>query len=202
MRTKLAVAALSLLLVASSPAFAVFINFDNEPANNSLATPDFLTSDPGINPPLDGRFATCYPASDVGLGSLAAPGLDNDFFVFRIPAGCVVTAIVTPLSPTFTNPTIVLQGGNTAGPFANGGGGGGNWINNLGGPPSNGGAIQFIANPGPDGLTVFNVADGAFVNPNIPPQVGNYALTISVVPEPASLALLAAGALALIRRRR
>jgi hypothetical protein len=188
--TLTALAVLAIVMLASGVARAEFVGFDNEPFNNNPATPDLLTSDAGINPPLDGRFGACRPAADVGIGYLSQG--DVDYFYHILPDGCPVTAVLTPLSPTFTNPAASLEGGNSFGPIAGSLPGG---VNNWFGPASAGAAIQFIATPMPDGWTEYRVTSPTIVE-------GFYALTISVVPEPATLALLLAGGLAMARRRR
>jgi hypothetical protein len=189
MRTKLL--ALTLVFVAATAARAEFVGFDQEPLNNNLPGEALFSDIPIVN----ARMAACLPSSDVGIGTLAAPqgGIEFDFYTISVPAGCIVTAILTPIDPPFANPALEIQGGHTGGPLAGGAPGS---PNDLFGAPTVGAAIQFIAAPLADGLTVIAVSN------QLTGAQGTYALTISVVPEPSTLALLGLGALALIRRRK
>ena len=198
--------AVLVLFASAGVAQAEWIPFDVAP-NNVLPGPA-LVSDIGQ---VNARFPTCGVASDVGLGSLAAGGADVDFYSVSLPAGCIVTAITTPFSTPFSNPDTTL------GAFAPGGGlpiivNDDDSTTNVPLPnqPNRGSAIRFITSVG--GLYSFVVSGfsdglGADVFDGLVGgvghgEVGNYALTISVFPEPGTIALLASGLLLIARRRR
>jgi hypothetical protein len=198
------------LLAAATAANAAWIAMDSEPNNTPPGSP--LVSDIPI---VNARFAACDLAADVGFGSLAVGGSDVDYYNIFLPADCVVTAITTPLSPTFTAPDTTL------GAFGPGGGllaVDDDSANGFGGPVVRGSAVQFVTPvagvyvfavsgffdglPGFDGSPLFDGFTGADKGGLTPHgEVGNYLFTVSV-PEPATIGLLAAGLMVLARRRR
>jgi len=202
----------AIVLLVGSAAQAEWIPFDVE-ANNTPATANPLISDIAI---VNARFAACSPASDIGLGSLAAGGADVNWYKIDLPGGCIVTAITTPYEEA---PGTLAVPDTTLGAFGPGG-----FIvsdddagSDLGGiNPGNarGSAIRFITTvPGTYFFAVSGFNDGVsgidpvlfdgLASDGFPHgEVGRYALTISVFPEPSTLVLLGLGGLALIRRRK
>ncbi len=176
-----AIASILVLTLAGS-AFGAF--FESEP-NDTIATADDLT------------YIPCNLNADVGLGRLV-PG-DRDHYAVFLPSGCILTAITTPLSTLpadFATPDTLLAvlnpvGGlivenDDAGSDAVGGG--------LVGPVR-GSAIRYM-NTGPDAVYYLRVR-GFLDN-----QTGDYALTLSLIPEPATMGLLLGGLALLARKRR
>jgi hypothetical protein len=203
MRIKSLVAGFALLAVAAT-ANAAWITMDSEPNNGPLGSP--LVSDIPI---VNARFAACDLAADVGFASLSH-GADVDYFNIFLPGDCIVTAITTPVSPTFTGPDTTMAAFTGGGALlaldddsANG----------FAGGIGRGSAVQFVTPAA--GVYVFAVSgffdglpgDGTapfdgFVAPGVGHgEVGNYLLTVSV-PEPATIGLLAAGLMVLARRRK
>lgn len=175
--------AVAILAIASN-AFAVFN--ESEPNDTTgTADPIALTCNP--------------PSADIGFGELTAAGAPGqDIYSVFIPSGCILTAITTPYSVNFSVPDTLLAvldpGGaliienDDAGTDGVGGGGVG---------PVRGSAVRY-QNTGP-GATYFLRVRGFVGGPQ--PGVGNYALTVSMFPEPATIGLLLGG-LALAARRR
>ncbi|MEK6644598.1 MAG: PEP-CTERM sorting domain-containing protein [Planctomycetota bacterium] len=195
-----------LVLASASVARAEFVLFDS-PGNNGIATADPLVSDIGI---VNARLAGCSASSDIGIGSLAAGGGDVDYYSISLPAGCWVTGITTPVDPAFFTPDTTFAAYDNAG----------NEIvwNDDAGTNSSGNAfggsawrfettysgIYYVAVSGyADGVlnaTPMDGLDDFTGGPHV--EQGTYGLTISVFPEPSSLALIGLGAVALLRRRK
>jgi hypothetical protein len=174
--------AVAIALVSSSSAFAGFFEVEG---NNTAATANPLP------------LTSCFQA-DVGLASLAAGGGDLDYYSVVVPTNCYLTAITTPLSAYPSSPDTVMDlrtaadvniltndDDSTTNSAVPGGSAGTN----------RGSAIRLF-NSGP--AAVFLLRVRGFDNT----VTGNYALTVSLVPEPSTLALLGLGAVALIRRRK
>lgn len=189
MRITALITALVLLVVA--PANAIFVGFDTG-ANNTIAG-----ANPLVSSNADWNAGNCNVSADVGLGSLAAG--DVDVFSVVLPAGCVLTAITTPLSPFGTTPDTLLRITKAAGVTLVANDDAGSDGNSAG--PVRGSAVRYLAD---ESVTYYiwvsGFPDFGWTGSHV--EAGNYALTVSVVPEPATLALLAGGALCLLRRRR
>lgn len=204
MRVKSIIA--TLVLVSASIAQAEYVPFDVEP-NNNIPSANALVSDIGI---VNFRFATCSRASEIGIGSLAAGGGDVDYYTVSLPAGCYLTVITTPAEPAFVSPDTTLQlldaGGvellwnDDAGSNSSGNTFGGSALRHE----TTYSGIYYIAVSGyADGVTSSAPMDGLDDFTGGPhAEQGQYGLTISVFPEPSSLALIGLGAVALLRRRK
>ena len=182
--------------MTATSANAVFVCFDTVP-NNTQATAQPLVSNTA-----DWNSASCRLSADVGMGSLAAPagGVgDVDYFSLVLPAGCIVTAITTPLSPFSSAPDTLLGGLDAAlAPYG---------TNDDAGTDSNGAgtrrgsAIRFLTTAaGTHYMRVTGFNDTGFAGQHS--QAGDYLLTISVTPEPATLGLLLGGLVFFARRRK
>ena len=177
--------AVAIALVASTSAFGAFA--ESEP-NNTAATADPIVLPGG-----------CL-AADVGLATLAVGGGDVDYYSVVVPQGCILTAITTPMDVYPADPDTILaimspadalileNDDATTSNNANNGGSAG---------VGRGSAIRFLNNGATN--TYFLRVRGFDATAG---SQGQYALTVSLVPEPTTLALLSIGALALIRRRK
>lgn len=185
--------AMALALLVAAPAFGGFFEVEG---NNTPATAQFI--------PLP-----CNASADVGIASLAAGGGDIDYYAVFVPAGCVLTAITTPignLPGNFASPDTLL------GIFTSVGGliednddAGGDAVDGSVVGPVRGSAVRYHVSSGSGlgGIYLLGVSgypDFAFGGNH--PEAGQYLLTLSLVPEPSTLALLGLGALSLIRRRK
>ncbi len=173
MNKTLIVAALATLSAAAN---AIIV--ETEP-NNSIATADVIT--PGV-----------IPYSDTGDIRLTAG--DVDYFSLGLPSSVALSVIATPLAGSFTIPDTYLglfdaQGNVLA-------------LNDDAGPGTGSLLMYEITAPGTYYIGVTGTGDDLWQGNHT--QAGNYQLTVSVspVPEPASMAALGLGALGLIRRRR
>lgn len=186
----------AVVLMAATSANAVFVGFDGA-GNNTQATAQVLVSNTA-----DWNDAGCALSADVGIGSLAAGG-DVDFYKLMIPNGCVLTAITTPLSGFPSSPDTLLGVWDGAG-FVNGSddaGGDGD----SGGPvgPTRGSAIRYNNNSGVAQMVWLSVSgfpDFGWTGAH--GEVGDYLLTVSLTPEPATLGLLLGGLVFFARRRK
>lgn len=169
---------ISSLAVLSAMSQAVM--FESEP-NDTIATADMiLRGGPG-------------PMSEVAIASLAVGPGDVDFYAIRLEAGETLTAITTPLDgATFTTPDTIMALFDSSGEIR---------FNDDAG---NGFGSAFRHNITTTGLYWIGVSgfgDRDFTGGDHL-EAGNYTLTVSVVPEPATMTALALGAAALLRRRR
>jgi hypothetical protein len=175
---------LAIGLAVAAPSFALF--YEWEP-NESAATASLIHRDMG-------RWV------DVGFAALNN-GADRDWFHIRMFAGEDITAITTPrgnndLSSPDTIMALIGPNGTTILAANDDAGGLGSAvrfrITQTG--------IYFIA------ITGFGAGDplniNTYTNNSSHGQTGNYALTVSAVPEPATMAVFGLGLAAFAARRR
>lgn len=164
-----------IILAASGMAHAVF--FDLEP-NNTVLTAQALNRPAGV-------------FSDVGLMSLTAG--DVDVISVQLFAGETFTAVATPTDNTqYTDPDTRMA---LIGP------GGGIVQENDDSGPGFGSLVQFfVVIPGTYHVVVSGFSDFNYNGAHT--QDGTYALTVSAVPEPATMAVLGLGLAAMLRRRK
>lgn len=131
------------------------------------------------------------PWSDVGMINLGAGGGDVDFFEVRLLVGETITAITTPMEIQFEDPDTVLGIFDSSGALLD-------FNDDAGGLGS---AIRWTATyTGTHYLGITGYPDFDFIGDH--GQDGDYVLTVSIVPEPATLLALGAGIVALAARRR
>lgn len=193
MRTTALVTAI--VLAATTSANAVFVGFDTV-ANNTLAT-----AQPLVSSTADWNAGSCALSADVGIGSLAAG--DVDFFSLTIPNGCILTAITTPLEVFPAVPDTILGVWDSLGFVDDNDDAGSD--SDFGGPtgPTRGSAVRYNNNSGVAqtiSLAVSGFPDFGYTGAH--QEGGAYLLTISLVPEPATLGLLLGGLLVFARRRK
>lgn len=165
------------LTTLASVAGAVLV--ETEP-NNSFATANAIV-----------RGAA--PWADVGVMSLTAGGGDVDYFSIRLFAGEFITIITTPIEDPYTDPdTMLALFDDNQNEIA---------FNDDAGSGF-GSAIRWQATyTGTHYIAVTGFNDRDFSG-NDHPEDGPYILTVSIVPEPATLIVVGAGLAALAARRR
>jgi len=176
------IATLSALLSVSAHAL-----FSETEPNNTRATADMAL------------FGNVVPWADVGLLSLTAN--DSDFFKIRLNAGDRLTAIIFPISNDDQDPDTVIALFDATGTTA--------LVSNDDIGDGFGSAILWRADVTGDyfiAITGFQGAAGqndlSYYENASHNQVGSYILTVSVVPEPASLIALSVGLVGLFGRFR
>lgn len=139
--------------------------------------------------------------SDVGFLTLGPSSGDVDFFAIALSESDILTAITTPLGDVpdgFGIPDTaigVFDGLGTLLLFNDDAG------DDSGDADEYGSAIRFLA---PE-TAIFFIGITGYDDPDFlgsSSEVGDYALTVSVVPEPATMVLLASCSLLVLRRRR
>ncbi|MFO0840424.1 MAG: pre-peptidase C-terminal domain-containing protein [Phycisphaerae bacterium] len=173
---------LTLLVVAGASATII----ESEP-NNSSATANPVTRGPVI-------------WADAGVFSLGAAGNDVDYVSINLNAGEIFTVITTPIAnlPLFNDPDTMMQ-------LLDSGGAEVAFNDDANGLGS---AIRYqVAASGTYYVGVTGFGDRNFdgqldSNPaNGHGESGPYVLTMSIVPEPSSLALLLLGGISALGRR-
>lgn len=131
------------------------------------------------------------PWADVGFMSLEAGGGDVDFFKIHLDAGETITAITTPMDVEFDDPDTMMALYDPT--FAE--------MDFNDDSNGFGSAVRGTATmTGDHYLAITGFGDFDFVGDHV--QDGSYVLTVSVVPEPATMAALALGGAMLLRRRK
>lgn len=164
------------LVTLASVAGAVIV--ETEP-NNTFGTANVITRGPS-------------PWADVGVMSLTAGGGDVDFFSINLFEGEFITIITTPIEDPYSDPdTILGLFDNSQNPLE---------FNDDAGSGF-GSAIRWQAEyTGVHYIAVSGFGDDDFVGDHS--EDGAYILTVSTVPEPATLLAIGAGLAALAARRR
>jgi len=169
---------LTILSLTTLASFAGAVIIEVEP-NNVFAQATPITRNPA-------------PWADVGVMSLTAGGGDVDFFSIELFAGEFLTVITTPIEDPYTDPdTILALFDNNQNELA---------FNDDAGSGF-GSAIRWQATyTGVHYIAVSGFGDDDFVGDHN--EDGAYILTVSTVPEPATLLAVGAGLAALAARRR
>jgi hypothetical protein len=160
------------------------------------------------------------PFVDVGVLSLGAPVAgkgDVDVFSITLNAGEILTAVTTPISDPIEVPDTELSLVSSGGVIlaADDDSGSGSIPEDPSDPTNLGSLIQFfvttpgtyylaVTGSGDGGLLLEGEAFGAGNHVGDHDETGSYALTLSIVlvPEPSSAAVLGLAGLAMLRRRR
>lgn len=185
-----------IVLMAATSANAVFVGFDTG-GNQTLATADVLVSNTA-----DWNDGSCALSADVGMASLSAG--DVDFYKLTIPAGCILTAITTPLDVFPSSPDTIMGVWDSLG-LANDNDDAGDdaaWSTGPAGP-TRGSAVRYANDSGAAQmvwLSVTGFADFGYTGNHT--ESGAYLLTVSLTPEPATLGLLLGGLVFFARRRK
>ncbi len=177
---------LALGMAITVNAFALFSETEAPPVNNFRSNPDLV---------LYGRT----PAwSDVGVLSLTPN--DSDFFKIRLNAGDYLTAITFPIDTLYYNPDTVMALFDATGTTA--------IVYNDDAGSGFGSAIRWQATATGDYYIAITGYHGggqsslSYYENATHTESGNYILTVSVVPEPASMVALGTGLMGLLALRR
>lgn len=176
--------------------FTGWTQFDTGPGSQTIVSPGSLSGNAANLNNTSPGTANLIKNANIGIGIVTPNSpitIEFDAIGNFGPGGVAFAELFSELSGGGTSASVILGGAPLNGAASFGNYANGTWQ-----------SFSFNAVTGPDvsgGVTVqFNAATGAFSGSTSQLYVDN--LRVTVVPEPASLGLLALGGLTMLRRRR